>query len=55
MSEKRRIRVVGKQHPQPDLKALAKAVIELARLLDTQPDQPAKPDIKPDTKAEEVG
>lgn len=34
MSEPRRIRVIGKPHPKPDLTALARAVIELARLLD---------------------
>ena len=43
MSEERRIRVIGKQRKEPDLKALARAVIELARLLDQEPnDQPDK-------------
>jgi hypothetical protein len=37
VSEPRRIRVIGQQRKQPDLKALARAVIELARLLDEQP------------------
>ena len=44
MSEPRRIRVVGKQHPEPDLKALARAVIELAKILDRTPSD------KPDTE-----
>ena len=38
MSEPRRIRVIGKQRKEPDLKALARAVIELARMLDKEPD-----------------
>lgn len=35
MSEPRRIRAIGKQHPEPDLRALARAVIKLARLLES--------------------
>lgn len=46
MSEQRRIRVIGKQRKEPDLKALARAVIELARILDRESDD------KPDTKEE---
>ena len=34
MSQQRRIRVVGKPRKDPDLKALARAVIELALTLD---------------------
>lgn len=41
MSEPRRIRVIGKQRKEPDLKALARAVIELARLLDADPEPEA--------------
>lgn len=47
MSEPRRIRVIGKQRKEPDLKALARAVIELARLLDKESDT------KPDTTRQE--
>jgi len=36
VSEERRIRVIGKQRKEPDLKALARAVIELARILDQE-------------------
>ena len=46
MSEPRRIRVIGQQHKEPDLKALARAVIELARLLDQEAGE------KPDTNGE---
>ena len=52
MPEPRRIRVVGKQHPEPDLKALARAVIELARLLDHPKD--GKKDAKKDASKEET-
>ncbi len=43
MSAQRRIRVIGKQRKEPDLKALAKAVIELARTLDEKPDGASDP------------
>ncbi|WKZ83228.1 MAG: hypothetical protein QY307_03000 [Acidimicrobiia bacterium] len=46
MSEPRRIRVIGQQRKEPDLKALARAVIELARLLDQESGD------KPNTKRE---
>jgi hypothetical protein len=41
MTEPRRIRVVGQRRAEPDLKALARAVIELAKLLHTETDEPA--------------
>lgn len=41
MAEPRRIRVVGQRRAEPDLKALARAVIELAQLLHTDSDEPA--------------
>ncbi len=41
MSAQRRIRVIGKQRKEPDLEALARAVIELARTLDKEPDREA--------------
>ncbi len=46
MSEQRRIRVIGKPRKEPDLKALARAIIELARMLDKEPNE------KPDTVSE---
>ncbi len=47
MSAPRRIRVIGKQRKEPDLKALARAVIELARTLDEKPDgQPGPVDVE---------
>ena len=44
MSQKRRIRVIGKPRKDPDLKALARAVIELALMLE-----------KPEDKSEDTG
>ena len=52
MSEPRQIRIIGKQRSEPDLKALARAVIELARLLDSSQDKPgAKNKPQPDKEA----
>ncbi len=39
MSQQRRIRVIGKPRKDPDLKALARAVIELALTLDDTEDK----------------
>ena len=48
MSEPRRIRVIGRQRKEPDLQALARAVIELAKLLKQEPTD------APDTKQEDA-